>query len=379
MNHPTVYFLFPHLSNEITFGWSLLGLIAQFVPMIRSFVASSSRTGATKIRFPATPFVPPRLQAMDESCSLLTSPGSAVVRKNAHLTQNRGISSINSRFISTSLPVNNNANNSKSILADGPDDQREFVDGIPVGPPRDLDIPETTPLENYERKRKDQRAMKEQRIEEKYVLRASHREETGPNNRTSGSKVSRRLRRQGLIPGVIYGNTPEGKGKGPNHPLNAKVEVVTEHSDLQRELRAHKRAFESRVYELRIDGSDEVHSVLPRHCQMHPIDNQVLNCNFLRYWPGRTISIPLKYSNEELSPALKRGAFVLAQNRFVDCVVEEGAEIPEYIEVDCGGLVLKMSVRLDRLILPEGVKWGKKVKPDFLVGSVFGRSQRDAE
>ena len=65
---------------------------------------------------------------------------------------------------------------------------------------------------------------------------------------------------------------------------------------------------------------------------------------------------------------------MLAQNRFVDCVIEEGVELPEFIEVDCSELKLKQTVRLDRLRKPEGVNWGAKVKQNFLVGSVFGRA-----
>ena len=87
------------------------------------------------------------------------------------------------------------------------------------------------------------------------------------------------------------------------------------------------------------------------------------------------LQIPLVPVNTELSNALKRGAFILKQNRFVSLTVAEGAKVPDSVEVDCEGLVLKQKIRLDRLILPEGCEWGTKVTKDFLVGSVYGRAK----
>ena len=70
---------------------------------------------------------------------------------------------------------------------------------------------------------------------------------------------------------------------------------------------------------------------------------------------------------------MKRGAFIIKQNRHVTVTVEEGVPVPVTIEVDCSGLVLKQTVRRDRLIIPDGVTLGKKVRSDFLVGLLYGR------
>ena len=116
-------------------------------------------------------------------------------------------------------------------------------------------------------------------------------------------------------------------------------------------------------------------SLFAPYMQTHPVRNEVLCLNYLRYWPGRVLKVPLKYSMIDESPALKRGAFILAQNRFVDVTVDDGSDIPDFVEVDCTDLKLKDKVRRDRLILPEGCNWGRKVGGDFLVGSVFGRAR----
>jgi len=174
---------------------------------------------------------------------------------------------------------------------------------------------------------------------------------------------------------------------GRDAPENYRILVLTSHQAIQRELVVNKvpggTALESRVYKLTISEDFEpagvkegdVLDVVPRHVQFHPLRNDVLNLNYLRYFPGRVLKVPLRYGMVDESPALKRGAFVLAQNRFVDVTVEEGGTIPEFVEVNCAGLRLKDKVRRDRLVLPEGCEWGREVGEDFLVGSVFGRAK----
>ena len=65
---------------------------------------------------------------------------------------------------------------------------------------------------------------------------------------------------------------------------------------------------------------------------------------------------------------------MLMVNKFVECLVEEGAVIPEFIGVECAGLRAKDVVRGERLVVPGGVRGGGRVgKVDgFLVGTVFG-------
>mmetsp|Transcript_23721 Transcript_23721/g.47186 ORF Transcript_23721/g.47186 Transcript_23721/m.47186 type:complete len:295 (-) Transcript_23721:48-932(-) len=219
-----------------------------------------------------------------------------------------------------------------------------------------------------------------------YELTASLRP---PEN--DGSRWSRRYRNKGLVPGVVFGNgrpkDPAVPWAGRDAPENYRILVLTSHQAIQRELVVNKvpggTALESRVYKLTISEDFEpagvkegdVLDVVPRHVQFHPLRNDVLNLNYLRYFPGRVLKVPLRYGMVDESPALKRGAFVLAQNRFVDVTVEEGGTIPEFVEVNCAGLRLKDKVRRDRLVLPKGCEWGREVGEDFLVGSVFGRAK----
>ena len=106
--------------------------------------------------------------------------------------------------------------------------------------------------------------------------------------------------------------------------------------------------------------------------------NKVIHLNYLRYYPGRTVPIPLRYVNTTESGALKRGGFIMKSNRFVNIRQSNEDDIdklPEFVNVDCGGLKLKDTVRRDRMECPEGYEWGDGVGEDWLVGTVRGRGR----
>jgi len=161
---------------------------------------------------------------------------------------------------------------------------------------------------------------------------------------------------------------------------------MTPWEQIQREMdRFTYHNFESRVYDLTVyeeDDHDEeegaVHRVVPANVQFHPIQNKIYCCNYLRYHAGKPIEIPIVYANEDESGAMKRGGFVVPQNRHISCLVEDGVPIPEAVEMDCTGLKLNEVIRMDRIIFPPGVKASKRVKPErFLVGTLFGRRADD--
>lgn len=183
-----------------------------------------------------------------------------------------------------------------------------------------------------------------------------------------------------MIPGILYGSDPTDNIPTEKQP---RVFVKTPWSEIQRELDLYTyHHFESRVYDLTVyenedhDSGDEgtVYRVLPRDVQFHPVQHKLYCCNYLRYYPGRPIKIPIVYINEEDSAALKRGGFIAPINRYVSCIVEDGVPIPDGIELDCTGIQLKDVLRMERIVFPEGVSLSKSVdRKKFLVGTVFGR------
>ena len=196
-----------------------------------------------------------------------------------------------------------------------------------------------------------------------------------------GSNASRRLRKAGLIPGVIYGGD---KSKGIHHMDKKHIlPIKTPQNQLYSAINLHgHRTLESRLYDLTVEETGEVHQVLPRGLQMHPVKEKIICLNFIRYYPGRPIKIPILPINQEDSPAMKRGGFIVWQNRYLECVVEDGVPIPEHIELECSGLERKTVLRQERLLIPDGVSVSPRIdngKHKWLLGSVFGRAARDGE
>ena len=186
-----------------------------------------------------------------------------------------------------------------------------------------------------------------------------------------GSNACRRLRWQNLIPGVLYGRDAMGVNTG-SHWLQTPWPI------LQRELDRYHRHFESRVYDLTVyedetDAEGTVRRVVPRSVQRHPVKGEIYCANFLEYHAMRPIKIPIQYTNQEESPALKRDGFIIPINKFVECLVEDGAPIPEKLNLDCTGVQVKDVLRLDRIEFPDGVRPSDRINlTKFVVGPVFG-------
>eukprot|EP00978_Attheya_sp_CCMP212_P001322 scaffold2747_cov51-Attheya_sp.AAC.7 len=211
------------------------------------------------------------------------------------------------------------------------------------------------------------------------TLKAYHRCALTEN----GTIACNRLRYQRIIPGLLYGSdrTQNILSISPE----SKVFVKTPWNEIQRELKRYHRSFEGRVYDLTLFENEEdtegtVHRVMPRDVQRHPTDNKAYCVNYLRYFPGKPIHLPIVYINEEESSAMKRGGFIAPISRTLECIVEEGVPIPEHLELECAGARFKEVMRMDRIIFPDGVKASKNVNKDtFLVGTVFGKKGSDED
>lgn len=246
--------------------------------------------------------------------------------------------------------------------------------------------------------------------------------------REEGTRNCKRLRNPGvndpifpLIPGMLHGSDPTRNILSVDR--SSKVIVKTPWFEIQRELDRYHHgitgSFENRVYALTVFHSDEAHLdhhrsrhpkdtttyriddettqpivipgpplptppprtpvegmenilVLPADLQMHPVMHTAYCLNYVRYHPNKPIKIPIRLVNEEESPTLKRGGFLWLVNRTIECLVEDGAPVPECIELPCNGLRQKDVVRRDRLTVPEGVSIHPRVPEDYLMGTVYG-------
>jgi len=171
-----------------------------------------------------------------------------------------------------------------------------------------------------------------------------------------GTGASRRLRNTGRTPGIVYGGTGQ--------PLLIELD----HNALFHALK--KEAFHSSILEMELSG--QVHKVLLRDVQMHPFKPLVLHTDFQRVeaTTRMTVKVPLHFSGEENSPAVK------AEKCLVNHVVTEltvecfPADIPEFIAVDLSGMKKGTSLHVNDIALPKGVKVVTKGQVNPVIASV---------
>ena len=157
-----------------------------------------------------------------------------------------------------------------------------------------------------------------------------------------GTGASRRLRRAGKVPGVVYGGQSEAEM------------IELDHKETLQQLK--KEVFHSSILDMSLGGKSE--KVLLRDYQMHPWRMEILHVDFQRVSAKEkiTMRVPLHFTNEENAPSVKLGGGVV--NR-IESEVEVSClpgVLPEYIEVDCGALEVGQSIHLSQLNLPDGVE-----------------------
>ncbi len=157
----------------------------------------------------------------------------------------------------------------------------------------------------------------------------------------NGTGASRRLRITGRTPGIVYGGNTE--------PLLIELD----HNALWYTLK--KEAFHATILDMEINGTES--KVLLRDVQYHPYKQQVMHVDFQRVDENTklTMKVPLHYSGQETSPAVKADACL------VNLVITElevsclPSQLPEFIAVDLSNLKKGTSLHLDDIKLPTGV------------------------
>ncbi len=156
-----------------------------------------------------------------------------------------------------------------------------------------------------------------------------------------GKGASRRLRRQGLVPGIIYGG-----GKDPEM-------IATLHNKLLQHL--EHEAFYSSILNVEVDG--QVQRVVLKDLQRHPAKPFVLHFDLQRVADTDRIKmhVPLHFVGEDSAPGVKAGGAI--SHAMVDVeIICEAQNLPEYIEVDVSGMEVGDMLHLSDLKLPEGVE-----------------------
>lgn len=157
-----------------------------------------------------------------------------------------------------------------------------------------------------------------------------------------GTGASRRLRRAGRVPGIIYG--------GQGSPINIELD----HNALYHQLRQEK--FHASILTLKLDGAAE--QVLLRAVNMHPWKQQVDHIDFQRVSANEKIhmKVPLHFVNGEHSPAVKTGGAIISHVMNEVDIRCLPADLPEYVEVDLSQIAAGHSIHVLELKFPKGVE-----------------------
>lgn len=175
----------------------------------------------------------------------------------------------------------------------------------------------------------------------------------------TGTSASRRLRRSGRIPGILYGN--------------GDVKMLDlDHREIYYKLADEK--FQSSILNLNVDGNSE--QVIVRDYEMHPFRRQVMHIDFQRVADDQMIQItvPLHFTNIETAPGVKTGGGkikTVVNDIEVRCLPKD---LPESIEVDLGFMTLSDIVHLKDLKLPEGVEavTNKRKTGNLVIANIKG-------
>ncbi|MGO1767073.1 50S ribosomal protein L25/general stress protein Ctc [Advenella sp. S44] len=158
-----------------------------------------------------------------------------------------------------------------------------------------------------------------------------------------GSSASRRLRRAGRVPAIVYG----GKGEAQS--------IELDHNQIFHALR--KAPFHTSVLDMMLDGKKQ--SVLLRAVQWHSYKPQVLHVDFQRVSANEAITtrIPFHFINGDESPAVKlQSATITTVLNDIDvtCLPKD---LPQFIEVDLGKMQVNEVVHLSDVTAPAGVEF----------------------
>ncbi len=161
------------------------------------------------------------------------------------------------------------------------------------------------------------------------------------SRKAQGTGASRRLRKTGRVPGIVYGE-------------REPTLIDLDHNNLYHALR--KESFHASVLTLELDGKKE--QVLLRDFNMHPFRQQVQHIDFQRVDKNKKIhmKVPLHFLNAETSIGVKESGGIVSHvmnDLNIACLPDD---LPEFIEVDLSSLSLSHSIHVSDIKLPKGIE-----------------------
>ncbi|MEM7661328.1 MAG: 50S ribosomal protein L25/general stress protein Ctc [Pseudomonadota bacterium] len=174
----------------------------------------------------------------------------------------------------------------------------------------------------------------------------------------TGKGGAREARRNGLVPGVLYGG-----GEDP-------VAITLKKNELQKAFNTGK--FRGNTVTLVHNGEKQL--VIPQDIQFHPVTDQALHVDLYRVKANQIISVevPVRFVGEDVAPGLKKGGTLNVVRFTVELNVAANA-IPEALEADVSALEIGDNVKISDITMPEGAEptIGDR---DFTIATIAGRA-----
>ncbi|MEK9725315.1 MAG: 50S ribosomal protein L25/general stress protein Ctc [Rhodospirillaceae bacterium] len=157
----------------------------------------------------------------------------------------------------------------------------------------------------------------------------------------AGKGAARATRRDGRVPGVIYGNKQK--------PVLISIDPI----ELMKQLQSP--GFFAHVYEVSVGG--ETHRVLARDLQLDPVTDQPIHIDFMRFSASTRLNIDVEvhFINEQTCPGLRRGGVLNIVRHAVELRCRPDS-IPETLIADLSGLDIGDSIHISAITLPADVE-----------------------
>ena len=158
----------------------------------------------------------------------------------------------------------------------------------------------------------------------------------------TGKGAARSSRREGLVPGVVYGG-----GADP-------IAIDVKFNELFKKLKAGK--FLSTLFNLKVEGQEDVR-VICRGVQRDVVKDLPVHIDLMRLRRTSRINlfIPVEFANEDICIGLKRGGVLTVVRPEVELKVTAG-EIPESIKIDLENVAIGDVINISDVDLPEGTR-----------------------
>ena len=174
----------------------------------------------------------------------------------------------------------------------------------------------------------------------------------------TGKGAARQARRDGMVPGVVYG--------GGTDPLPINIPF----NELLKKLKAGR--FLSTLWNLKVEGQEDVR-VICRGVQRHVVKDLPTHVDLMRLRRTSKIAlfIPVEFINEDKAPGIKRGGVLTVVRPEVELTVTAG-DIPEKIVVDLEGADVGDTLTISGVDLPAGAT--ATIDRDFVIANISAPS-----